>query len=114
MNKTKDYNFDEAVCELVRLIPVGRVTTYGHIAKALGVARSSRLVGMVLSKSHRFPMATPAHRVVNRQGLLTGKHHFETPTMMEERLRDEGVLVVDDKIQDFEKLLWDPLKELDL
>ena len=114
MNKTEGYNFDEAVCELVRLVPTGRVTTYGHIAKALGVARSSRMVGMILSKSHQYPIQVPAHRVVNRNGLLTGKHHFQTNTLMEELLRAEGVEVIDDKVQNFENLLWDPLKELDL
>lgn len=114
MNKKEELNIDKAVYELVKLVPAGRVTTYGLIAKSLGVARSSRLVGMILSKSHHYADVIPAHRVVNRQGLLTGKNHFETPTRMEELLREEGVEVNDNQVQNFENLLWDPFKELDL
>ncbi len=115
MNKTTDeYNFDRAVCELVKLVPAGRVTTYGAIAKALGVGRSSRMVGMILSKSHAYVDSVPAHRVVNRNGFLTGKHHFETPSKMEDLLKAEGVMVVENQVQNFQNILWNPIDELDL
>lgn len=116
MNKPTESNiesFDEAVYAIVKLIPSGRVCTYGLIAKALGVGRSSRLVGMVLSKSPQQKESIPAHRVVNRNGLLTGKHHFQTPTLMEEKLRAEGIEVVDDKVVNFLEIIWNPLIELE-
>ncbi len=105
-------NFYQDVFELVTLIPKGRVTSYGTIANYLGAKRSSRLVGWAMNISHKQEVDIPAHRVVNRNGLLTGKMHFETPTTMEERLRAEGIEVVDDQIQNFKSVFWDPFVEL--
>ncbi len=102
------YTFKEEVYAIVRAIPAGRVTTYGAIAKALGYGRLSRQVGMILSRSHS---DTPAHRVVNRVGLLTGKHHFGEGRM-QELLEREGVQVSDDKVVAFNRLFWDPSIEL--
>lgn len=107
----KKYSFFEDVYEVVKLIPKGRVTNYGAIAKYLGSGLSSRMVGWALNSSHQHP-EIPAHRVVNRIGLLTGKMHFATPTQMQELLEAEGVKVVDDKVVDFEKRKWDPVQEL--
>jgi methylated-DNA-protein-cysteine methyltransferase-like protein len=107
-------NFFEDVFEVVRLIPRGRVTNYGSIAKYLGSGLSSRMVGWAMNASHVAHPPVPAQRVVNRNGMLTGKHHFTTPTLMEELLEQEGVAVVKDKVVDFEKLFWDPAKELAL
>ncbi len=103
------------VFEVVRLIPEGRVTTYGLIASYLGTKRSSRMVGWAMNQSHKYSnsdKAIPAHRVVNRQGLLTGKMHFSTPFEMEEKLKSEGVVVDDDQIQNFKSIVWDPTEEL--
>jgi methylated-DNA-protein-cysteine methyltransferase-like protein len=107
-------NFFEDVFEVVRLIPRGRVTNYGSIAKYLGSGLSSRMVGWAMNASHIADPPVPAQRVVNRNGMLTGKHHFATPTLMEELLEQEGVAIVKDKVVDFEKLFWDPAKELAL
>jgi methylated-DNA-protein-cysteine methyltransferase-like protein len=107
-------NFFEDVFEVVRLIPRGRVTNYGSIAKYLGSGLSSRMVGWAMNASHVASPPVPAQRVVNRNGMLTGKHHFATPTLMEELLKQEGVVVVKDKVIDFEKLFWDPAKEIGL
>ena len=107
-------NFFEDVFDVVRLIPPGRVTNYGSIAKYLGSGLSSRMVGWAMNASHIADPPVPAQRVVNRNGMLTGKHHFPTPTLMEELLEQEGVAVVKDKVVDFEKLFWDPAKELAL
>ena len=107
-------NFFEDVFEVVRLIPPGRVTNYGSIAKYLGSGLSSRMVGWAMNASHVANPPVPAQRVVNRNGMLTGKHHFATPTLMEELLEQEGVKVVKDKVVDFEQLFWDPAKELEL
>ncbi|MEY3245939.1 MAG: hypothetical protein RL253_1102 [Bacteroidota bacterium] len=107
-------NFFEDVFEVVRLIPRGRVTNYGSIAKYLGSGLSSRMVGWAMNASHIADPPVPAQRVVNRNGMLTGKHHFATPTLMEELLEQDGVVVVKDKVVDFEKLFWDPAKELEL
>jgi len=107
-------NFFEDVFEVVRLIPRGRVTNYGSIAKYLGSGLSSRMVGWAMNASHVSNSPVPAQRVVNRNGMLTGKHHFATPTLMEELLKQEGVVVVKDKVIDFEKLFWDPAKEIGL
>jgi len=109
-----DRNFFEDVFEVVRLIPPGRVTNYGSIAKYLGSGLSSRMVGWAMNASHVAHPPVPAQRVVNRNGMLTGKHHFATPTLMEELLAAEGVKVVKDKVVDFEQLFWDPAKELEL
>jgi methylated-DNA-protein-cysteine methyltransferase-like protein len=110
--KATDPDFFENVFEVVRLIPYGRVTSYGAIAKYLGTARSSRMVGWALNNCHRHAHPVPAHRVVNRIGLLSGKHHFETEQQMQQLLESEGVIVEGEQVKDFEKLFWDPMKEL--
>jgi methylated-DNA-protein-cysteine methyltransferase-like protein len=107
-------DFFDQVYQVVRLVPRGRVTTYGAIARYLGAASSSRLVGYAMNNAHGQKPRVPAHRVVNRQGLLTGKHHFDTPYQMQELLEKEKVKVVKDKIVDFERLYWDPAEELKL
>ena len=107
-------DFFDMVYQVVVEIPEGRVTTYGAIAKYLGTSKSSRMVGYAMNASFTAPINVPAHRVVNRNGVLTGKHHFPTPTAMQEALESEGIVVKDDQIQDFEKVLWDPNTELDL
>ena len=104
--------FFDTVYKVVRKIPHGRVTSYGAIAKYLGSAGSSRMVGWAMNASHSFKKPVPAHRVVNRNGLLTGKHHFGGPNVMKQLLESEGVKVKDDKVKDFEKLFWDPIVEL--
>jgi len=107
----KKYSFFEDVFEVAKLIPRGRVTSYGAIAAYLGLRSSARMVGWAMNAAHT-DKKVPAHRVVNSQGLLTGKHHFVPPSAMEERLKKEGVKVVKDKVVDFEKRFWDPMKEL--
>lgn len=99
------------VYDVVRLIPKGRVTSYGAIAKYLGAPRSSRMVGWAMNASHNLT-DVPAHRVVNRNGLLTGKMHFSDPNEMEVRLKREGVEIKDDKVLDFNRVYWDPSIEL--
>lgn len=108
--KPETLNFFDKVYEVARLIPYGRVTSYGAIAKYLGAARSSRMVGYAMNGSHGKDV--PAHRVVNRKGLLTGKHHFDGTNLMQQLLENEGIEVVDNQIQDFDRLYWDPSKEL--
>ena len=103
-------NFFADVYEVVKLIPKGKVTSYGAIARYLGTGMSARMVGWAMNAAHG--QKVPAHRVVNSQGLLTGKHHFGSPTAMEERLAKDGVKVVKDKVVEFEKRLWDPTKGL--
>ncbi len=105
------HNFFERVYEIVRLIPEGRVTSYGAIAKCLGAARSSRIVGWAMNSSHGDD-TIPAHRVVNRQGLLTGKFHFDGTNLMQQLLESEGIEIVDNKIVNFKDHFWDPVKEL--
>jgi methylated-DNA-protein-cysteine methyltransferase-like protein len=105
-------NFYEQVFEIARLIPKGRVTSYGAIAKALGVAKSSRMVGKAMSFAHSAMPAIPAHRVVNSAGMLTGKFHFSEPTRMQNLLEQEGILVINDKVKNFKLLFWDPIKEI--
>lgn len=107
-----DTNFYEQVYEVARLIPKGRVTSFGAIAKALGVANSSRMVGHAMSYSNLANLKVPAHRVVNSSGLLTGKFHFSPPSLMQELLEKEGVVVINDKVKDFKNVFWDPLAEL--
>ncbi|HLW40011.1 MAG TPA: MGMT family protein [Brumimicrobium sp.] len=112
-----DHNKDffQRVFDLTRLIPEGKITTYGAIAKALGAAKSSRMVGWALNGSEKQEGSPiPAHRVVNRKGMLTGKVHFNPPEIMQKRLEEEGIKVVDDQVMDFEKHFWDPLKELEI
>lgn len=111
MDKTKNDNFFKNVYEVVQLIPAGRVTSYGAIASYLGSKGSARMVGWALIASHA-KSNIPAYRVVNRNGLLTGKQHFESPDAMQANLEREGVRVENDKVADFEKLFWDPAKEL--
>lgn len=108
----KDPSFFERVYELVCLIPHGRVTSYGAIAGYLGSRGSARMVGWAMNASHAAKENIPAHRVVNRKGLLTGKHHFGAPNLMQQLLESEGIEVVDDQIVDFEKYFWDPALEL--
>lgn len=110
---TKGNDFFEQVYELVRLIPKGRVTSYGAIAKALGTPKSSRMVGYAMNAAHSQP-EVPAHRVLNRNGMLTGKMHFASPTQMEERLSAEGIAIKNDKVLDFDHHFWDPQQELGL
>jgi methylated-DNA-protein-cysteine methyltransferase-like protein len=107
----KEPDFFELVYTIVREIPHGRVTSYGAIAKALGTPKSSRMVGYAMNAAHVHP-DIPAHRVVNRIGLLTGRHHFGSPDRMEQLLQAEGIVVKDNQIVDFKVHFWDPLTEL--
>lgn len=107
-----EQSFYEQVFEVARLIPKGRVTSYGAIAKALGAAKSARMVGYAMNFSHTAHPKVPAHRVVNSSGLLTGKFHFSPPELMEQLLEQEGIIVIDNKIKDFKKVFWNPLEEL--
>lgn len=100
-------NFFERVYEIVRQIPEGKVTSYGAIAKALGTARSARMVGWAMNASHNLD-DVPAHRVVNRIGMLSGKHHFEGTNLMQQLLENEGIKVIDNQIIDFDKHFWEP------
>ena len=100
-------NFFERVYEVARQIPYGKVTSYGAIAKALGAARSARMVGWAMNASHNMN-DIPAHRVVNRLGLLSGKHHFGGTNLMQQLLESEGIKVVDNQIVEFEKYFWEP------
>lgn len=111
MPKVDRNNFFKDVHEVAKLVPKGRVTTYGAIGEYLGLKSSARMVGWAMNAAHG-DGTIPAHRVVNRNGLLTGKFHFNTETRMQELLEKEGVVVVEDKIQDFNIILWSPLKEL--
>jgi len=99
-------NFFERVYEIARQIPEGKVTSYGAIAKALGAASSARMVGWALNNSHN--KEVPAHRVVNRIGMLSGKHHFDGTNLMQQLLENEGIKVVDNQILDFENHFWQP------
>ena len=109
----QEETFYEKVYAVVRLVPSGRVTSYGAIAKYLGAARSSRLVGWAMNLCHFEGCDVPAHRVVNRVGLLSGKAHFSSPTEMQEKLEREGIVVIHDLIQNFSSVFWDPSIELD-
>lgn len=110
----KDESFFEQVFDVVRLVPKGRVTSYGAIAAALGTKLSARMVGWAMNASHTIKPKVPAHRVVNRNGMLSGKMHFAHPEQMQELLEKEGVKVVDDKVMEFEKRFWNPAEELQL
>lgn len=105
-------NFFERVYEVVKKIPSGRVSSYGAIARYLGAARSARMVGWAMNNSHNME-DVPAQRVVNRLGMLTGKHHFSGTSAMQQLLESEGIVVKDNQIQNFEKVFWDPNKELE-
>jgi len=107
-------DFFQMVYQVVRLIPKGRVTSYGAIAAYLGAKNSSRAVGYAMHSAGRAKPKVPAHRVVNSSGLLTGKHHFETPFKMQELLEKENVIVKNDKVVAFKELFWDPAAELNL
>jgi len=108
-----DTTFYDRVYEVARLIPFGRVTSYGAIAEYLGTKGSARMVGYAMNASGTATPRVPAHRVVNRFGMLSGKSHFPTPNLMEEMLRSEGVLVEDNVVVEFEKLFWNPAIELE-
>ena len=108
--KSETLNFYDKVYEIAKLIPYGRVTSYGAIAKYLGAARSSRMVGYAMNGSHGKDV--PAHRVVNKKGLLTGKHHFDGTNLMQQLLENEGIAIIDYQIQEFDTHFWDPSVEL--
>jgi methylated-DNA-protein-cysteine methyltransferase-like protein len=110
----KAYSFFTDVYDVVRQIPKGRVTSYGAIANYLGTTLSARMVGWAMNAAHTAKPKVPAQRVVNRNGMLTGRFHFETPTKMEELLKKDGVLVKKDTVVDFKSLFWDPATELSL
>lgn len=107
-------DFFTKVYEVVKMVPPGRVTSYGAIARYLGTPGASRMVGWAMNTCHSSEDYIPAHRVVNRNGLLTGKHHFDTPLAMQELLESEGVEVENDKVKDFDILFWNPVRELGL
>lgn len=111
--QTENDGFFSRVYEITSCIPYGRVTSYGAIARYLGTARSARMVGWALNNSGSLQKYIPAHRVVNRNGLLTGKHHFGGKNVMQELLESEGIKVENDRVKYFEKIFWDPNKELD-
>lgn len=108
--KPETLNFFEKVYEVAKLIPYGRVTSYGAIGNYLGAPRSARMVGYAMNGSHAKDV--PAHRVVNRKGLLTGKHHFDGTNLMQQLLESEGIVVIENQIQDLKTVYWDPTKEL--
>jgi methylated-DNA-protein-cysteine methyltransferase related protein len=112
VNRLEKDSFFHKVYHVVRQVPKGRVTTYGAVAKYLGTGLSSRMVGWALNGCHKVQPPVPAQRVVNRNGLLTGRHHFPTPTLMEELLMSEGIQIKESCIVNFEKHFWDPSKEL--
>ncbi|MCT4601829.1 MAG: MGMT family protein [Marinifilum sp.] len=103
----------DRIYEVVRQIPAGRATSYGAVAKFVGSPRGSRMVGWAMNQSHSSKEYVPAHRVVNRLGMLSGKHHFPGENLMQELLENEGIVVINDQIQNFDKIFWDPMKELD-
>jgi len=108
----RDESFFVLVFDVVRQVPKGRVTSYGAIAACLGTKLSARMVGWAMNAAGNVKPKVPAHRVVNRLGILSGKHHFKPPSRMEELLKKEGIKVKNDKIVDFDKLFWDPVKEI--
>ncbi|MDC8002801.1 MGMT family protein [Aureisphaera galaxeae] len=107
----EEKNFFDKVYDVARLIPYGRVTSYGAIARYIGAAGSARMVGWAMNGAGKHP-DVPAHRVVNRKGLLTGKHHFDGTNLMQQLLESEGIEVKENAIQNFETVFWDPGKEL--
>ncbi|MRI01853.1 methylated-DNA--[protein]-cysteine S-methyltransferase [Kriegella sp. EG-1] len=116
--KPENKNFFQKVYEVARQIPYGRVTSYGAIANYLGAARSARMVGWAMNgvnsaNAKNETLDVPAHRVVNRKGLLTGKHHFDGTNLMQQLLESEGIVVVENQIQNLETYFWDPIKELE-
>ena len=111
---TSDEGFFDQVFEVVKLIPNGKVTSYGAIARYLGSPGAARMIGWAMNQSHLQPEFIPAHRVVNRNGLLTGKHHFSGSTIMQELLENEGAVIEGDRIINFGEIFWDPVLELGL
>jgi len=109
----KNDSFFNRVYEVVMLIPYGRVTSYGAIAEYLGTKGSARMVGWAMNASLSSKLPIPAHRVVNRIGILTGKHHFGSPDIMQQLLENEGIIIENDKIKNFDKYFWNPSSELD-
>lgn len=107
--KIEKENYFDLVYQVVRLIPKGKVTSYGTIANYLGLKSGARMVGYAMNACHSMP-DVPAHRVVNRLGLLTGKHHFSPPERMQQLLESEGIKIVNDKIQDFDLHFWNPIE----
>jgi methylated-DNA-protein-cysteine methyltransferase-like protein len=112
MAKNEADDLYDSIYQIVRLIPKGRVSTYGHVAAAIGMKSGARVVGYAMNHAHGQKPSVPAHRVVNSKGLLTGKAHFGPGDEMADALRKEGIKVKDDQVQEFQKLLWDPLKEI--
>ena len=104
----------DAIYDVVRCIPKGRVTSYGAVAAAIGAKSGARVVGYAMNLSFGAKPKVPAHRVVNRNGMLTGKHHFSPPEKMQQLLEKEGIKVTDDKVVDFDTLFWDPMKEIEI
>lgn len=118
-NKSRKKNEQETgffgrVYKVVQLIPPGRVTSYGAIASYLGSPGAARMVGWAMNQSHSYSEYIPAHRVVNRSGLLTGKQHFQGKNLMQELLENEGVVIVDNQVINFREIFWDPIAELGL
>ena len=112
-NTSKDkLHIYDAIYDIVRSIPEGRVTNYGAVAAAIGAASGARMVGYAMNHCHGAMPPVPAHRVVNRNGMLTGKHHFSPPSLMQELLEKEGIKVENDQVVDFELLFWDPMVEI--
>jgi methylated-DNA-protein-cysteine methyltransferase-like protein len=113
-SKPASQSFFENVFDVVRLIPHGRVSSYGAIAEYLGSRGSARMVGWAMNASHTQVTNIPAHRVVNRNGLLSGKHHFGNPVIMQQLLENEGLKIIEDQIIGFEEVFWNPVKELQM
>jgi methylated-DNA-protein-cysteine methyltransferase-like protein len=109
---TQETDIAELVFELVRMVPKGRVSTYGAIARAVGLASGARLVGRLMGLTKSVAPKVPAHRIVNSSGLLSGKFHFGPGKEMQHLLEREGISIVNDRVRDFNKLFWDPMKEL--
>lgn len=112
--ENRNKSFFQDVYDVVREIPRGRVSSYGAIAEYLGSRGSARMVGWAMNASHNAKADVPAHRVVNRNGMLTGKHHFGTPGIMQKLLENEGLKIINDQIVNFEEHFWDPSKELNI
>ena len=112
MNQNR--GFFQRVYDVTRMVPFGRVTTYGAIASYLGSPGAARMVGWAMNQCHSSPHYVPAHRVVNRVGLLTGKHHFDGSSLMQEMLENEGAIIKENRIMNMEDMFWDPVQELGL
>jgi methylated-DNA-protein-cysteine methyltransferase-like protein len=110
----KKTDFFQDVYAILRLVPIGRVTSYGAIGNYLGAAKSARMVGWAMNNAHSLQPPVPAHRVVNRNGLLTGRGHFNPPSLMQQLLENEGVLIKNDQVVNFKAHFWDPMEELKL